>query len=153
MNSHAERMIFAISAVPGSTKACAARGDSAMFETLQAYYSIAAQAAVAADGRFIKAMGDGVLLSFPIDRAAEAIQELRTFQERSTMLWHSFDERCHVQVKVGAGTVQCGLMGAPGAEHVDLVGNALNALFKAAWTEFDISPDVAALLADRQNAG
>ena len=153
MNSHAERMIFAISGVPGSTEACATRGDSEMFETLQAYYSIAAQAAVAADGRFIKAMGDGVLLSFPIDRAVEAIHELRAFQKRSTMLWHSFDERCYVQVKVGAGTVQCGLMGPPGAERDDLVGNALNTLCKAAWTGFDISPDVAALLADRQNAG
>jgi class 3 adenylate cyclase len=146
-------MIFAISRVPGFTKACAARGDSAMFETLQAYYSIAAQSALPADGRFIKAMGDVVLLSFPIDRAATAIQELRSFQERGTKVWRLFDERCCVQVKVGAGTVQCGLMGAPGAERIDLVGGALNALFKAAWSDFDISPDVAALLADGQNGG
>jgi len=111
------------------------------------------KAAAAADGRFIKAMGDIVLLSFPIDRAAAAIQELRSFQERGTKLWHFFDERCRVQVKVGAGTVQCGLMGAPGAERIDLVGNALNALFKATWSDFDISPGVAALLADGQNAG
>ena len=61
MNSRAERMIFAISGVTGFTKACATHGDSAMFEILQTYYSIAAQAAAAADGRFIKAMGDGVL--------------------------------------------------------------------------------------------
>jgi hypothetical protein len=62
-----------------------------------------------------------------------------------------FDLR--VPLENGAGTVQCGLMGAPGAERIDLVGGALNALFKAAWSDFDISPDVAALLADGQNGG
>lgn len=148
MNSQAERTVFAISRVIGSTEACAARGDGAMFAMLQAYYAFAAEAAGAAGGRFIKAMGDGVLLSFPIDRAVPAVEALRGFRERGTELWQAFDERCQVQVKVGAGTVQCGLMGAPGAERFDLAGSALNALFKAAWSEFYISPEVADLLTE-----
>lgn len=147
MDSRAKRMLFAVSQVPGSTKACAARGDSEFFDTLQEYYSLAARTAESAGGRFIKPIGDGVLISFPEDQAAAAIQALRAFQERGTELWRSLDKRCYVQVKVGAGIVQCGLMGAPGAERFDLVGNALNALFKAPWSDFHISPDVAALLA------
>lgn len=147
MGSHAERMLFAITQVPGSTKACIARGDAAMFDTLQAYYALAAEVATAAGGRFIKPIGDGVLVSFPADRAVAAVRALRTFQERGSTLWHSFDERCHVQLKVGVGMVHCGLMGAPGAERFDLVGDALNALFKAAWSDFYVSPELAALLA------
>ena len=147
MDPHSERLLLAVTRVPGSTKACASRGDAAMFATLQAYYALAAEAARAASGRFIKPIGDGVLLTFPLDRANEAVRALRDFQERGTALWHGFDQRCHVQVKVGAGLVHCGLLGAPGEERVDVVGDALNTLFKAPWSDFSVSSDVAALLA------
>lgn len=147
MDSHSERLVFAVTQVAGSTRACAARGDAAMFDVLRAYYALAAEAATGAGGRFIKPMGDGVLMTFPLDRAAAAIQVLRTFQERAGELWHAFDERCRVQVKVGAGTVHCGRLGPPGAERVDIVGDALNALFKEPWSDFHVTPDVTALLA------
>jgi class 3 adenylate cyclase len=145
MHPHAEKLILALANVPESTKACADRGDAAMFATLQAYYVLAADAAAAAGGRFIKPIGSGVLLTFPPDRAATAIEVLRSFQQRGTALWREFDERCHVQVKVAAGSVMCGLLGAPGEERFDVVGTALNALFKAPWQDFAVAPEVAAL--------
>ena len=77
MESHSERLVFAATQVAGSTRACAARGDAAMFDMLRAYY----------------------------------------FQARAGELWRGFDERCRVQVKVGAGTVHCGQLGPPGAER------------------------------------
>ena len=146
---HTDRLLFAVTQVPGSTLACAARGDAATFATLQAYYALAAHAAAGAGGRFIKGMGDGVLLAFPPDRAAAAVAALRAFQERATALWRGFDERCRVQIKVGAGVAQCGLLGSPGAARFDIVGDALNALFKAPWSDFHVSPDAAALLTPR----
>lgn len=57
-----------------------------MFATLQAYYAIVAQETASAGGRVVKAMGDGVLLTFPVDRADAAVEALRKLQERSTTL-------------------------------------------------------------------
>ena len=145
MAPHVEQAILVLSHVPLSTKACADQGDAATFAVLQAYYTLAAEAAGAAGGRFIKPMGDGVLLTFPPDRAAAALEALRTFQQRGTALWQGFDARCHVQVKVGTGSVVVGMLGAPGEERLDVVGAALNALFKSPWQDFSVAPEVAAL--------
>jgi hypothetical protein len=38
------------------------------------------------------------------------------------------------------------MLGAPGEERLDVIGDALNQLFKAPWGDFDVSADVAALL-------
>jgi hypothetical protein len=56
MEPQAQRLLLAMTRVPGSSKACASRGDEAMFAALQAYYAIAEQAARAAGGRFVKAI-------------------------------------------------------------------------------------------------
>ena len=117
-----------------------------MFAVLSAYYSVVADAAAAAGGRVIKVMGDSALLTFPLDRARVAVQSLHELQERATTLWRKFDDRCHVQVKVSLGSVMCGMLGAPGDERLDIVGDSLNSLFKAPWRDFDLHPDVVALL-------
>ena len=145
MHPHTERLILAVAHVREFTKASADRGDAATFAALQAYYLLAAEAAKTAGGRFIKPIGDGVLLTFPVERAAAAVEALRDFQRRASAAWRGFDGRCHVQVKIGAGSVICGLLGAPGDERLDVVGSALNALFKAPWQDFSVAPDVAAL--------
>ena len=138
MEPQAQRLLVAVTRVPGSTLACAARGDLAMFAALEAYYAIAAQAAKAAGGRFVKAMGDSVLLTFPLDRADAAVAGLRELQQRGTTMWRQFDGRCYVQVKGRVGSVLAGMLGAPGEEHFDVVGDALNQLFKAPWQDFDV---------------
>ena len=86
------------------------------------------------------------MLTFPVDRAGAVVPALRAFQERGTALWRGFDDRCHVQVKLGAGQLYCGLLGPSGAERFDVVGDALNALFKSAGSVFHVSPHAAALL-------
>jgi len=145
MQPHTERLILAIAHVREFTRAAADRGDAATFSALQTHYRLAAEAAEAAGGRFIKPIGDGVLLTFPPERAAAALEALRGFQARATAAWRGFDPRCDVQVKIGQGSVVCGPLGAPGDERFDVVGSALNALFKAPWQDFSVAPDVAAL--------
>jgi class 3 adenylate cyclase len=117
-----------------------------MFDTLQAYYALAADAAAAAGGRVVKPIGDGILLSFPILRASQAVEALRVFQERATALWRAFDSECSVQVKASAGAVRSGQMGAPGDERYDIVGDALNRLFKAPWADFVVLAELRTLL-------
>ena len=124
--------------VPGSTKACAAHGDAAFFATLQAYYTLGGAAAKKAGGRFIKAMGDAMLLTFPPEPSTPAVAALRELQERGTALWHKFDERCRVQVKGRVGTVLVGPLGPPGEQRYDVIGDALNMMVKAPWQDFDV---------------
>jgi class 3 adenylate cyclase len=146
MASRTERLVFAVASVAGSTKACARRGDAAMFETLQAYYALADAAIRPASGRFVKPIGDAVLLTFPIEQAGDALGALHDLQSGGTALWQRFDPACRVQVKVGVGPLECGELGPPGDERYDVVGDALNRLFKAPSTDFYVSPEAAALL-------
>src|SRR5207247_268245 len=101
-------------------------------------------------GRVIKYLGDGALLTFPVHRARDAVSALREIQAAGSASWGEFDPRCRVQVKVGLGTVVGGMLGAPGDERFDIVGDALNRLFKAPWGEtagdFVVAPEVAELL-------
>ena len=138
MEPLAQHLLVAVTRVPGSTLACAGRGDLAMFAALESYYAIAAQAATAAGGCLVKAMGDSILLTFPVDRTDAAVAGLRELQQRGTAMWRRFDERCYVQVKGRVGSVLTGLLGAPGEERLDVVGDALNQLFKAPWQDFDV---------------
>ncbi len=139
-------LILAVTGVAGFTEACKSQGDAAAFTALSRYYAAVADAAGRADGRVVKLLGDGVLLTFPIERCGQAVEVLRELQQRSSKMWHGFDERCHVQVKVGLGQVACGHLGPPGEERFDIVGDALNQLFKAPWGDFDLSPAVLALV-------
>lgn len=141
-----EELVFAVTMVLASTKACAAHGDAAMFDVLSDYYALVARAVTPAGGRVIKVMGDGILLVFPPDRARQAVTVLRAVQADATARWQRFDERCRVQVKVGAGVLTCGLLGPPGQERYDIVGQALNALFKAPWGDFELTAEVTRLL-------
>ena len=145
MTLHQERLILAVAHVTDSTKACATAGDAAMSTILPAYYALAAEAVTAGGGMFVKTFGDGVLLTFPPDRARVVIEGLRKFQQAGTTLWQGLDARCRVQVKVAIGSLLCGLLGPPGDERLDVIGNALNVLFKAPWQDFVVSSEVLAL--------
>ena len=73
---HSVVRIFAVTRVLGSTRACEARGDVAMFQALQRYYSLVADAVNSAGGRVIKVMVDGTLLSFPTDSPGSVVEVL-----------------------------------------------------------------------------
>ena len=142
----AEHLVLALTQVPGSTVACAAHGDAETVAVLADYYALVAEAAEAAGGRVVKVMGDAALVTFPGGRAREAVESLRSLRAEGTRLWCGFDDRCRVEVKVGAGAVVCGQFGPPGDERPDIYGDALNRLFKAPWGEFVLMPEVGALL-------
>lgn len=132
-NAKRRKFVLAIGRVTGATKACASRGDAAMFAQLRRYYVLVAEVIAPSGGRVVKVLGDGVLLIFPASNASAAKTSLRALQELATKRWRRFDRRCTVQFKVGTGPVMCGLLGAPGAERFDVVGDALNKLFKLPW--------------------
>jgi len=141
-----EPLVFALVSVDGATAACRAHGDRETAQVLASYYALIAAAAAVADGRVVKVIGDGVLVVFPGSRPREAVAALRSLQAPATGLWSGFDPGCRVCIKVGAGPVAAGMMGAPGAEQFDVYGAALNDLFKAPGGEFVVMPELAAAL-------
>lgn len=135
-----------MTSVLNSTRACADHGDAKMFAILKRYYTVVASEIAAANGRLIKVIGDGTLLTFPPGHPRQAVEALWTTQAKANALWREFDERCQMQVKVGIGTVICGLLGAPGEERFDIIGTPLNSLIKAPSGPFEIMPELAGLL-------
>ena len=116
-----------------------------MFQALQRYYTLVADAVRRAGGIVIKVMGDGTLLSFPTDSPASVVEALRSMQLEGTDLWRQFDERCSLQVKVGIGPVVEGMLGPEGDERFDIIGHALNSLIKRPWDDFLVSSELAEL--------
>lgn len=141
-----EELILAVTRVLESTKACSDQGDHKMFALLAQYYAVMAGEAAKAGGQFVKCMGDGALLTFPSGNPQAAVKTLKAMQTKANRLWQEFDQRCRVQVKVGIGTVISGMLGAPGEERLDIIGDALNSLFKAPWSNFEITPKLATRL-------
>lgn len=139
--------MLALTSVPGSTAACVTHGDESTVAVLANYYALVAQAATSADGHVVKVMGDAALVTFPRHRVREAVAAMRSLQATATSLWRGFDERCRVEVKLGAGPVVCGQFGPPGNESPDVYGHALNQLFRERpSSEFMLTPEVEALL-------
>jgi class 3 adenylate cyclase len=141
-----EELILAMTRVLASTKACADQDDESVFILLSQYYKVVASEAAKAGGRFIKGMGDGTLLTFPADDPHAVLETLRDLQMKANDLWQQFDRQCHVQLKVGIGTVVSGMLGAPGEERHDIIGDALNKLIKAPWNDFEITAELASRL-------
>jgi class 3 adenylate cyclase len=137
--------VFALVSVNGASAACATHGDAPTVEALANYYALVARSVADAGGHIIKVMGDGVLITFPIEQARAARAALESLQSEASRPWSAFDSRCHVVVKLGAGPLMRGRFGPPGHEREDVYGHALNELFKAAPGEFVVLPGFEAL--------
>jgi class 3 adenylate cyclase len=143
---HTEELILVVTRVIPSTQVCTALGDTRMFELLAQYYALVAREVATVDGRVIKVMGDATLLTFPAEHARTVVEGLRTLQTKANALWQQFDDRCRVQVKAGIGTVVAGMLGPPGEQRPDIIGSALNHLFKAPWGDFEVTAELTRLL-------
>lgn len=139
-------LIFAIASVNGATAACAEVGDVTTVEEISKWYALAADVTRDAGGRVVKVIGDGVVLTFPPERAPDAVAALRTLQRHGSELWGRLDSRCRVQVKAGIGSVIAGAYGPPGQERDDIYGNALNQLFKLPPADLLLTPELEARL-------
>lgn len=138
--------MLALTSVNGSSAACAASGDEETVVVLREYYALVAAAVARAGGDVVKVMGDGVLVTFPVERVRDAVEALRSAQSEGTRLWAAFDPRCRIVVRVGAGAVVTLPLGPPGAERPDVYGDALNRLMKMPPDDFTTTAEIEALL-------
>ena len=142
MEPHSEELILAVTHVLSSTQICANIGDARMFELLSNYYALVGSEVSSSGGRVIKVMGDTTLLTFPTREPRETVEALRALQVKANALWQQVEANSRVQIKVGVGQVVVGSLD----QRVDIVGTALNRLFKAPWSDFEIMPELARLI-------
>lgn len=123
------QLILAIFHVTGSTWAADWQGDRSFYSVLEHYYALVTDQCRVLHGHAVKYMGDAALLVFPPEHPRAAIDVVSAIQRLGTAMWQEFDDQCHVQAKVGLGTVLVGTL----AGRPDVIGRALNALVKAPW--------------------
>jgi class 3 adenylate cyclase len=78
-------------------------GDIAAATALREYYALMAEVSRSYGGRVVQVVGDGVLLAFRPEQAAEALAALRSAQAAATRRWAALDVRCRGVVRVVTG--------------------------------------------------
>lgn len=135
--------MLAVTCVFGATKAFADRGDEATLAVVIKHHEQIASTARKSGARVVKYLGEGALLSYPPERARDAVEAMRTLQVEGTRLWAAVDPTCSVRIKVGAGSVIAGMFGSGNTARFDVLGLAVNKLFKAPWEpEVNVLPEV-----------
>jgi len=139
-----EQLVVAIVAVNGLSKATTAHGDAAIAARLNEYYEVIERACAKAGGRVIKVIGDGIIVAFPAERCAAAVDALRGAQREANMFWQAVDGTCRVVIKAGSGPIAAGTMGPPGNQRSDIYGATLNEVFRLPPGEFALTPALTA---------
>ncbi len=138
-------VVLAVADVAGFTKACRGRSNVEAFEMLDRFYRHAVAAVAPAQGRVVKFIGDAVLIIFPESRAVQAVTALQDLRDTVQDLWSEFDAGCSVRIHAHLGSVACGPLGPD--QHFDVIGAAVNDLFRMPSDGPEISPALASKLA------
>jgi adenylate cyclase len=102
------------------------REELAVAELVDAYYERIGDRVAGAGGTVVKFIGDGALLTFPVERADDAIAALFALREEIDAWLASEGWSSRLLVKVHAGPVVAGEYGARGAKRFDVLGNTVN---------------------------
>jgi class 3 adenylate cyclase len=140
-----ENLVIALSHVTHFKRACDVHDATAVFGVIGEYSGVFAKSIKPAKGRIIKLIGDAILMTFPARQAGKALAALKDAQAEADRLLKSFDAECRVQIKVTAGRLACGMLGPPGDERYDVMGDPLNRLFLTPWADFAVSQSASEL--------
>ena len=141
-----QTLVMALAHVTSYALACDVRPNPEVFDTLSDYYDTAERFAALAGGRVVKYIGDGVLFAFPEGAAKNAVSALDEFRSAASELWHDFHSSCGVEINVHVGSVAAGGFGQGQEQHFDIVGKAVNELFRMPSDGFQLSAELQVLL-------
>jgi len=122
-----EERIVTLVDVAGFARLVRGRSEEEVFQMLDSFYREVEDLAGAAGGRALKYIGDGVLLSFPLDRAAAAVAYVESLPQELLSVWDDYGTTCKVHVKADVLSLAWGHMGRMGS--FDAIGDGLNQLF------------------------
>ena len=135
------RLLIAFIDLSGFARDAERTTDERLAELLDRYYERIGEAAAAAGGALVKLIGDGALLVYPPERAADAVVALLELRDAVPALfaedgWHS-----SLVVKLHAGEVVCGPFGAQGGKHFDVIGGEVNICARLPTRSFALSAE------------
>lgn len=117
-----------------------------MLQTVRTANDVLVGATRVAGGRVVKALGEGLLLTFPASRSREAVGALRSARDAADAVWKAFDPECELQVKCTIGEVLVDAAAYSGDASHDVYGSTLHELFKAKASAFLVLPALSAQL-------
>ena len=126
------------------------RDAARLADIVDAYYERLAAAVHGAGGRVVKYMGDGALITFPTERADDAVVALMD-AKRNIDAWlagERWDSR--LVVKVHTGAVVAGAFGARGDKRFDVIGDTVNVAARLQTRAFAMSAETFRLLSPRR---
>ena len=97
-------------------------GDSATLEVAKSANAVIVEAVATAEGRVIKSLGEGLLVTFPSSRMRDAVNALRAAREKANEIWRSFDSRCELHATMTIGTAITGRLGLTHNGSEDVLG-------------------------------
>ena len=100
-------------------------------------------------GRLVKAIGDAGLFVFPPDDPDAAVEAMVEIKHRTDAWLAERNYPGAMTVKMNAGPVACGPVGAPGREHADVYGPAVNRAAMLKGRGVVITPELHARLSSR----
>jgi class 3 adenylate cyclase len=101
--------------------------DAEVFARLAAWYAMVDGVVVASGGRSVKCIGDAMLAVHPHEAASAALRAYAGLLSEGDAWLARHMPACRHQIKVHAGSAVCGLLGPPGDERLDVIGQTVNA--------------------------
>jgi len=110
----------------GYTRYCLKNPDYEVFQLMADFFDLTGGIVNEAGGRFVKAIGDAGLAAFPIERADDGVRAFLKLKTEGEAMVSARGVRSVAVVKLHAGPVVAGTVGAPGDKRFDIYGKTVN---------------------------
>jgi adenylate cyclase len=142
---HVRELVIAFLDLSFFTKDASTREELAIAEIIDDYYERVGAHVAAAGGVVVKFIGDGALLTFPVERADDALTQLLELRQEVDQWLASRSWASRLIVKMHAGPVVAGDFGVRDSKRFDVLGNTVNVAARLP-RPFHLSPQVFRLL-------
>ncbi len=127
------------------TRDASTRDEEDVATMIDAFYERVGDAAARAGGTVVKFIGDGALVTFPPERADDALAAILDLRQEIDRWLPGEGWSGRLLVKLHAGAVMAGGFGTRGGKRFDVIGNAVN-VAATLPRPFHLSPQMFRLL-------
>jgi adenylate cyclase len=123
-----KRVVMAVE-LAGFTKAFQTRDDVEVARFVDEYYALCERVMTLKRGRIVKFMGDGCLVVFPADAAADALGAALELERALDDLSARHQLRLTLSANLHLAVLVEGSFGAGASRHADIIGRGVNQTF------------------------
>jgi class 3 adenylate cyclase len=124
----------------GYTKFSAAHEPGQVLDLMAGYFTLTGRIIAEAGGKLIKTLGDAGLAVFFAEDADVGVRAMRRVQADGDAWLAERGYKARALVKLHAGPVALGMVGAPGAEILDIYGKTVNTAAALPSAGFAMTP-------------